>query len=118
MTYTFDPNRFELIEFYSYPCCIVNRSEEYEEGGWHHVDGDKSVKDFFNAVLKHAESIVGRSLMDNKIAIKVHDKVENTIFFVGYKDNIWCVGSMLNPYMNSCYKIDLTTLIKTPYPTC
>jgi len=109
---------FELVEFYSYPCCVVDRSKEYEEGGWRHIDGDKSVKDFFEAALKHTESIVGRSLMDNKIAIKVHDKVEHAIFFVGYKDNIWCVGSMLNPYMNSCYKLDLTTLVKTPYPTC
>lgn len=119
MTYTFDPNRFELIEFYSYPCCVVDRSEEYaDEEGWRHIKGDKSVKDFFEAALKHAESLVGRSLMDNKIAIKVHDKVENAIFFVGYKDNIWCIGNMLNPYMNSCYKLDLTTLVKTPYPTC
>ena len=117
MTYTFDPNRFELIEFYSYPCCVVDRSEEYVEK-FDTFRGDKSVKDFFEAALKHAESIVGRSLMDNKIAIKVYDKVENTIFFVGYKDNIWCVGSMLNPYMNSCYKLDLKTLVKTPYPTC
>ena len=60
MTYTFDPNRFELIEFYSYPCCVVDRSEEYAEK-FDTFKGDKSVKDFFEVALKHTESIVGRN---------------------------------------------------------
>ena len=109
---------FEIKAFYSYPTCVVDRLNEYEEGT-NQVRGTKAIKRLFDEFLKETELILNKyHLMDNKIAIKVHDKVEHAIFFVGYKDNIWCVGSMLNTYMNSCYKLDLTTLVKTPYPTC
>ena len=109
MDFKFDNNRFELLEWFSYPCCVCDRTVEYEENGWHRdTRGDKDVKDFFNACLKKAEEISGRhSLMDNKIAIKVYDKETDTYFYVGYKDNIWAIGPCLNPYMNSCYTIKL-----------
>lgn len=108
MDYKFDNNRFELLEWFSYPCCVCDRTAEYEENGFHGTRGDKDIKDFFNACLKKAEEISGRrSLMDNKIAIKVYDKETDTYFYVGYKDNIWAIGPMLNPYMNSSYTIKL-----------
>lgn len=120
MTYTFNPNRYRVTMFYSYPCCVVDREAEYEEGGLmscHRISGDVSVKEFFEAVLKTAEEITGRHLMDNKVAFKVVDKVENKIFYVGYKDNIYCIGKELNPYMNSCYTFNLETCTKRVYPS-
>ena len=116
MTYTFNPDRYRVTMFYSYPCCVVDREVEYEEGALGNY-GDVSVKEFFEAVLKHAEETTGRHLMDNKIAFKVVDKVENKTFYVGYKDNIYCIGKELNPYMNSCYTLDLETCTKRVYPS-
>ena len=108
MDFKFDNNRFKLLEWFSYPCTVCDRTVEYEEGGFHGTRGDKDVKIFFEACLKKAEEITGRhSLMDNKIAIKVYDRENNSTFYVGYKDNIWSIGPMLNPYMNSCYTIKL-----------
>ena len=46
-------------------------------------------------------------LMDNKIAFKIYDNETKDTFYVGYKDNIWCFGPMLNPYMNSTYTIKI-----------
>ena len=110
MDFKFDNNRFELLEWFSYPCCICERTIEYELGGFHGTRGDVDVKTFFEDCLKKAEEITGRhGLMDNKIAIKVADKETGTTFYVGYKDNIWAIGTCLNPYMNSCYTIDLKT---------
>lgn len=119
MTYVFNPDRYSVTMFYSYPCCVVDREVEYEEGGLrdcHRISGDVSVKEFFEAVLKIAEEITGHHLMDNKIAFKVIDKVENKTFYVGYKDNIYCIGKELNPYMNSCYVYDLETYTKSIFP--
>ena len=120
MTYVFDPNRYQVTMFYSYPCCVVNREVEYEEdcfGACQRIRGDVSVKEFFEAVLKTAEETTGRHFMDNKIAFKVIDKIENKTFYVGYKDNIYCIGKELNPYMNSCYTLDLETCTKRVYPS-
>ena len=105
---TFDPNRFTILEFFSYPCSVVDRTATYEENGFHGTHGDKSVKEFFEAVLKEAQKITGRPLMDNKIAFKVADNKNGRTFYVGYKDNIWCFGPMLHPYMNSCYTLKMS----------
>lgn len=104
---TFDPNRFKILEFFSYPCSVVDRTATYEENGFHGTRGDKSVKEFFEAVLNEAQKITGRQLMDNKIAFKVADNRNGRTFYVGYKDNIWCYGPELHPYMNSCYTIKM-----------
>ena len=104
---TFDPKRFTIIEFFSYPCSVVDRTDTYEENGFHGTHGDPSVKEFFEAVLAEAQKITGRHLMDNKIAFKVRDNETPAIFYVGYKDNIWCFGSGLHPYMNSCYTLKM-----------
>ena len=45
--------------------------------------------------------------MDNKIAFKIYDNATDCLFYVGYKDNIWCFGDGLNPYMNSTYTIKI-----------
>ena len=103
----FDPNRFTVIEYFSYPCSVIDRMETYEENGVHGTRGDKSVKEFFEGVLEEARKITGKHLMDNKIAFKVADNVDQKLFFVGYKDNIWSIGATLHPYMNSTYTIDL-----------
>ena len=103
----FDPNCFTILEFFSYPCSIVNRTATYEENGFNGTRGDKSVKEFFEAVLTEAIKITGKHLMDNKIAFKIYDNETKDTFYVGYKDNIWCFGPMLNPYMNSAYTIKI-----------
>ena len=106
----FDPNRFTILEYYSYPCSVVDRTATYEENGWHGPGaiGDKSVKEFFDAVLVEARKITGKYLMDNKIAFKVADNENGYTFYVGYKDNIWCFGPKLHPYMNSCYTLKMS----------
>ena len=109
---TFDPKRFTIIEFFSYPCSVVDRTTTYEENGFHGTRGDKSVKEFFEAVLAEARNITGRHLMDNKIAFKVKDNEDPAIFYVGYKDNIWCFGLSLNPYMNSTYTLKMSDYVK------
>ena len=119
MTYVFDPERYKVTMFYSYPCCVVDREVEYGEDGFgahRRISGDVSVNEVFEAVLKTAEEITGRDLMDNKIAFKVIDNVNNSTFYVGYKDNIYCIGKELNPYMNSCYTYDLKTYTKNVFP--
>ena len=104
---TFDPKRFTVLEFFSYPCSVVDRTATYEENGFNGTRGDKSVKEFFEGVLVEARKITRKHLMDNKIAFKVKDNEDSTIFYVGYKDNIWCLGSALHPYMNSTYTLNL-----------
>ena len=108
----FDPKRFTIIEFFSYPCSVVDRTATYEENGFHGTRGDKYVKEFFEAVLVETHKITGRHLMDNKIAFKVKDNEDPAIFYVGYKDNIWCFGTTLNPYMNSCYTLKMSDYVK------
>ena len=106
-TYKFDPNRYRLVKFYSYPCSVIDRIDEYEFNGFYGTHGNESVKEFFEDVLKQAREITGKNLMDNKIAFEVADDEEEMLFFVGYKDNIWSIGVTLNPYMNSVYELDL-----------
>lgn len=108
----FDPNRFTILKYFSYPCSVVNRTVTYEERGIGGTRGDKSVKEFFEAVLAEARKITGKYLMDNKIAFKVRDNEEAATFYVGYKDGIYCFGPELHPYMNSTYTIDLYNYVK------
>jgi len=103
----FNSNHFTILEFFSYPCSVVDRTATYEENGFHGTCGDKSVKEFFEAVLTEARKITGKHLMDNKIAFKIYDNETKDTFYVGYKDNIWCFGDGLNPYMNSTYTIKI-----------
>jgi hypothetical protein len=108
----FDPKHFTVVEFFSYPCSVINRTATYEERGIGGTHGDKSVKEFFEAVLAEARKITGKHLMDNKIAFKVVNNDTKSTFYVGYKDNIWCFGPALHPYMNSCYTLKMSDYVK------
>ena len=107
MNFTFDTKNFKVETWYSYPTCVIMRFAEYEENGFHGTAGDKKVKAFFEDVLKYTENMLNKHLMDNKIAFKVLYVPTNTVFYVGYKDNVWSVGLDLNPYMNCSYKLDV-----------
>lgn len=108
MTVFFNDERFQMKEFFSYPCVICDRIAEYEINGYHGIRGDKDVKDFFEKCLHTVEKMTNRKdLMENKIAIKVFDTVTGNTFYVGYKDNIYCIGLCLNPHINSCHTIKL-----------
>ena len=90
---------FRIEAFYSYPTCVVDRLNEYEEGTGQ-VRGTKAIKRLFDELLKETELILKKyHLMDNKIAIEVTHRHTNTKLYFGYKDNIWCIGLALNPYM-------------------
>ena len=105
---TFDPKRFTILEFFSYPCSVVYRTDTYEERGIGGTRGDYSIRIFFEDVLNEARKITGKYLMDNKIAFKLFDNETNSTFYVGYKDNIWCFGPELHPYMNSTYTLKMS----------
>lgn len=111
MNIHFYPENFELLEYYSYPCCVIERIVEFEEGITT-PRGDRGVKNFFESVLEEAREITGKRLMDNKIAFKIKHKRTGYIFYVGYKDNIWCLGLDLSPNMKSCFTIDLVNYEK------
>lgn len=99
MTILNHTENFEIQEFYTYPTTVINRIVEFDTG--FHVnspDNVKDVKDLFEDLMKIAEEKAGRSLMDNKVAIKVLYKPTNTTFYVGYKDWNWCLGLELNRY--------------------
>lgn len=108
----FDPDRFTILKYFSYPCSVVYRTDTYEDNGPHGTCGDIFVKEFFEAVLAEARKITGKYLMDNKIAFKVRDNEEAATFYVGYKDNIYCFGPELHPYMNSTYTLNLHNYVK------
>lgn len=108
MLFNFDPKRMIPVAFYYYPTCVVDRIAEFEDfaGQKPRFDrGDDDVKEFFEDCLKYAEERLGRRLMDNKIAMKVVLPDTGQYFYVGYKDNIYCIGLTLNPYMTGDSKI-------------
>ena len=109
MLFNFDPKRMIPVAFYHYPTCVVDRIAEFEDspfGGKPRFDrGDDDVKEFFEDCLKYAEERLGRRLMDNKIAMKVVIVDTGQYFYVGYKDNIYCIGLTLNRYMTGDSKI-------------
>lgn len=108
MTILNNPEDFKVVEFYSYPTCVINRIVEFDNG-FHDDSPDnvEDVKDFFEELLKVAEKKVGKNLMDNKIAMKIIHTPTNTTFYIGYKDWNWSLGLSLNPYMTGkCTKIN------------
>ena len=107
MNFKFDPQRMIPVAFYHYPTCVVDRIAEFEDfvdQKPHFNKGDDDVKEFFEDCLKYAEERLGRHLMDNKIAMKVIIVDTGQYFYVGYKDNIYCIGLSLNPYMTGSHK--------------
>ena len=108
MLFNFDPKRMIPVAFYHYPTCVVDRIAEFEDfvGQKPRFDrGDDDIKEFFEDCLKYAEERLGRRLMDNKIAMKVVLPDTGQYFYVGYKDNIYCIGLSLSPYMTGDSKI-------------
>ena len=100
MTIFYNASDFEVKEFYHYPTTVCHRLAEWDEG-FHKgaPDLNEDIKDLFEELLKETEKKLGKSLMDNKIAMKVVHKPSNTEYFIGYKDWNWSVGLVLNPYM-------------------
>ncbi len=108
MTVYFSTDNFEILKFYSYPCSVVERLAEYTECDLNNPCGDRHVKKFFEDCLKQTEfQTCRKSLMDNKIAMEIRHKASNTILYVGYKDNTYCIGLSMHPYMKSSYTIEL-----------
>ena len=101
MILNFDPERMIPVVFYHYPTCVIDRIAEFEDFADNnsHFAGDKDVKQFFEDCLKYVEEKLDRHLMDNKIAMKVVLPETGQYFYVGYKDNIYCIGLSLNPHM-------------------
>lgn len=99
MTILFNPNDFEIKEFYRYPTTVVRRIVEWDEG-FHKNSPDnvEDVKDLFDDLLKTAEKKIGKDLRDNKIAMRIIYKPTNTEFYIGYKDWNWSLGLDLNRY--------------------
>lgn len=95
-----DPSNFKVLDFYHYPTAVTNRIVEWDEGFHEGAPGlNEDVKDLFEALIDDLETLLGKSLRDNKIAMKVLYVPTNTIFYLGYKDWNWCLGLSLNPYM-------------------
>lgn len=99
MTFHFNSNDFKVLSFYTYPTCVVDRFVEYSDMDKSKFNNDYHVMVFFNDCLKEIEKKKMRHMMDNKIAIKVMYKPTGTVFYTGYKDNIYCIGLDLNKYM-------------------
>ncbi len=82
---TIYPNNFVIVKFYGYPSyqhAILNEYDECENYG------DKSVKRFFEEILKQAEESLNQKLMDNKVVFELRLKGNtNTVIYCGYKDN-------------------------------
>jgi hypothetical protein len=99
MTILFNPNDFEIKEFYRYPTTVVRRIVEWDEG-FHKNSPDnvEDVKDLFEALFKIAEEKTKIDLRDNKIAMRIIYKPTNTEFYIGYKDWNWSLGLDLNRY--------------------
>ena len=108
MTFNFNFEKMIPVAFYYYPTCVIDRTAEFEDfaGQKPRFDrGDNDIKEFFDDCLKYAEERLGRHLKDNKIAMKVVLPDTGQYFYVGYKDNIYCIGLTLNPYMTGDSKI-------------
>ena len=87
-------SNFEIIEFWGYPSYQQNIIAEYDE---FHNSGDKSVKRFFDEILKTAEQLFDKkNLMDNKVVFKLQMKNSNTIIYCGYKDNCYRISLSAN----------------------
>ena len=102
MTLYYSDDNFEVLAFYPYPSVVLHRMSEYTElfGQKCGKCGDRHVKQMFDGILKKAEAMKGKRLMDNKIAFKVLYVPTNTILYIGYKDNTWSVGLSVNQEYN------------------
>lgn len=107
MILNFDPQRMIPTVFYHYPTCVVDRIAEFKyfDDDNSHFAVNNRIKKLFEDCLKYVEDKLDRDLMNNKIAIKVVLPDTGQYFYVGYKDNIYCVGLSLNPYMTGDSKI-------------
>ncbi len=94
-------HNFEILNFFGYPSYQQDIIAEYDE--WENC-GDKSVKKFFDEILKRANEISNKNLMDNKIVFKLKMKNSDTIIYCGYKDN--CYRISLSANSESLKKID------------
>ena len=99
MTVYYSDDTFEVLAFYPYPSVVLHRMSEYTEL-FEQKGGDRHVKQLFDGILKKAETMKGKRLMDNKIAFKVLYVPTNTILYIGYKDNTWSVGLSVNQEYN------------------
>ena len=96
-------HNFKIMAFYGYPSFQQDIIAEYNE---YENRGDKSVKRFFNEILKTAETVFNKkNLMDNKIVFKLKMKNSDTIIYCGYKDN--CYRISLSAYSESLRKIEI-----------
>lgn len=91
MTLYYSDDKFEVLTFYPYLSVVLHRLSEYTEL-FGKKDGDPHVKQLFDGILKKAEAMTGKHLMDNKIAFKVRYVPTDTILYIGYKENTWSVG--------------------------
>ena len=99
MTLYYSDDNFEVLAFYPYPSVVLHRMSEYTEL-FGQKGGDRHVKQMFDGILKKAEAMKGKRLMDNKITFKVLYVPTNTILYIGYKDNTWSVGLSVNQEYN------------------
>ena len=99
MTLYYSDDNFKVLAFYPYPSVVLYRLSEYTEL-FGKKDRNRHVKQMFDGILKKAEAMKGKRLMDNKIAFKVLYVPTNTILYIGYKDNTWSVGLSVNPEYN------------------
>ena len=99
MTLYYSDDNFEVLAFYPYQSVVLHRMSEYTEL-FGQKGGDRHVKQMFDGILKKAEAMKGKRMMDNKIAFKVLYVQTNTILYIGYKDNTWSVGLSVNQEYN------------------
>ena len=87
-------HNFEILEFWGYPSYQQDIIAEYNEFD---KTGDKSVKRFFDEILKTAEKMFDKkNLMDNKVVFKLQMKGSDTIIYCGYKDNNYRISLSAN----------------------
>lgn len=91
MALYYSDDNFEVLAFYPYPSVVLYSLSAYTEI-FGKKNGDRRVKQLFDGILKKAEVMKGKHLMDNKIAFKVRYVTTDTILYIGYKDNTWSVG--------------------------
>ena len=99
MALYYSDDNFEVLAFYPYPSVVLYSLSEYTEI-FGKKNGDRHVKQLFDGILKKAEAMKGKRLIDNKIAFKVLYVPTNTILYIGYKDNTWSVGLSVNQEYN------------------
>mgnify|MGYP003309981564 CR=1 FL=1 len=93
MTILWNPEDFEVKEFYMYPTSVLHRIVEFDNGFHENSPNNvEDVKDFFEEILNVANKKLNKNLMDNKIAFKVVHIPTGTLFYIGLKDGIYRFG--------------------------